>query len=165
MRFLLICTVLSISACSTTSKTRDSNAGSAQAGRNIASDKKASLLNFYTSKEGTPGIASGDFDKDGATDLIVVTPKPSAPLTHDGDVLLYPGTKDGKFSDPPIQVDDLRAAPGAGMGATTADFNGDGCLDFAVVANGRGFGHMTGMDGSVYVYLGNCNREFKLLTR
>lgn len=86
-------------------------------------------------------IGTGDFNRDGKTDVIA---------TIGGGLYILFGNGDGTFQSPQI------IASGTNLGAigATGDFNGDGKLDFAVQAT-------TAVGGSaVGVYLGNGDGTF-----
>src|ERR1700675_4247735 len=71
-------------------------------------------------------LAVGDFNKDGMPDFAVAN-------TADNTVSVFLGKKDGTFQALTAFSTGAETAPSA---ITTADFNGDGKLDLAVVLNG-----------------------------
>lgn len=91
------------------------------------------------------GMAVGDLNKDGNPDLVV-------PLREGNEVAILLGNADGTF-----QAETDFAIPSNGpIGATLADFNGDGKLDLAVTAYLR----ETPGQG-IYVALGNGDGTFQ----
>jgi hypothetical protein len=67
------------------------------------------------------GVATGDYDNDGFTDLLV---------TNYGGAILYHNTGDGTFTD--VTAKSRIATSGWTTGAGFFDYNKDGCLDLVV---------------------------------
>ena len=83
-------------------------------------------LNASGNPEGSMGIASGDFNLDGNTDLAVAN-------FHSNDVSVLLGNGDGTFQS---QV--TYAVGNNPVAIVTGDFTGDGRTDLAIANNGSG---------------------------
>lgn len=92
------------------------------------------------------GLGSGDFNGDGNLELIVTAGDTGAYDAH-----IYYGDGTGQFS----YMTTLQSGGESPGAVTTADFNGDGNLDFAV-ANSRGSG------AGVSVFMGDGVGDFSL---
>lgn len=89
----------------------------------------------------TPGVALGDFNKDGLLDLITLN-------TNSGNISVLPGKGDGTFQ-PAINAPVLLA----GFGIAVGDFNNDGNPDVVVSNSG-------GVPPTLSVLLGNGDGTF-----
>ena len=96
--------------------------------------------------EDVPGIATGlavgDFNHDGNVDLVVTFPQGAV----NASVLVFLGRGDGTFESPTA----YKTGTIFTNDVTTADFNGDGNLDFAV-----------GTDQGIFFFAGNGDGTFK----
>jgi Big-like domain-containing protein/VCBS repeat protein len=97
---------------------------------------------------GALSIAVGDFNRDGNLDLAVVIPGDGQPGDGTGTVNILLGNGNGTFQPPQAYV--VGTAP---VSIATADFNGDGFLDLAVLNTG---------DNDVEVLLGAGDGSFTL---
>ncbi|HEY9051943.1 MAG TPA: Calx-beta domain-containing protein [Gammaproteobacteria bacterium] len=92
------------------------------------------------------GIGSGDFDDDGNVDLVVTAGGAGSYAVH-----IYQGNGTGQFA----LVESVQSGGQSPGTVTTADFNGDNQLDFAV-------GNTQGVGPGVSVFIGNGNNTFSL---
>ena len=85
-------------------------------------------VEYSDGKENSEYITSGDFNRDGNLDIVSVN--------GDGNVKAFLGVGNGTFSIPakPYITSSLKHAVASfPFGITNGDFNGDGCLDIAVI--------------------------------
>jgi len=114
-------------------------------------DGTFTLKSTFVTGNNPLGITVGDFNNDGFQDLAVVN-------TNDNTITVLLGKGDGSFKQ-------LAAIPSTGFSSdptaiTTADFNGDGNLDLAVVNYGNpSFGNFNPA-GSIWVMLGRGDGTF-----
>ena len=96
-------------------------------------------------------IATGDFNGDGKTDL-VVSDLGALPSGGSGNLAVLLGNGDGTFQTP------IALSAGVNPSAMAmGDFNGDGKLDIAVID----FGNLSGNNGALYILLGNGDGTFQ----
>jgi len=93
-------------------------------------------------------VASGDFDKDGYTDIAVGA-------TGEEKVYLYRGTKEGLASTPTTVLKGEKEKSEFGRSMTVGDINGDGYADVIVGAHSFDDG-LGSHQGKLYVYLGSA---------
>ena len=97
----------------------------------------------YNVSQDATNILTGDFNKDGLGDVVVMNP--DTPAT----VVLYPMQAIGTLGLPSTV---FSVAAGGALSATVADFNNDGNLDLAVTSS---------MTSSIAILLGNGNGSFR----
>ncbi len=91
-------------------------------------------------------VASGDFDRDGYTDIAVGA-------TGEEKVYVYRGTKDGLASTPSAVLKGEKEKSEFGRSMTVGDINGDGYAD--VIVGAHSFeGALGSHQGKLYVFLG-----------
>jgi hypothetical protein len=90
------------------------------------------------------GVATGDFNRDGKQDIVVVN-------QDQDNVAVLLGNGDGTFAAPVT----YSLPAGVPMQVAVADFNGDGNPDIAVIT-----GQMNGFTSNVFVLLGNGTGNF-----
>ena len=95
-------------------------------------------------------VAVGDFNRDGAADLVVASQCASIASCGTGQVSVLLGNGDGTFQAPVAYA----AGAGSSYFIVTADFNGDGNLDLAVA-------DQTGANSAVAILLGNGDGTFQ----
>jgi len=101
------------------------------------------LVILFHHEENQPVIVTpGDFNGDGKADLVIGSLWDNE---YSNELTLFPGRGDGTFGAPVVTK--LHARPQA---AQTADFNGDGISDLAVVTNSQAVGG----EGRLWMFLG-----------
>jgi hypothetical protein len=104
------------------------------------------------------GVAFGDVDQDGLTDLVVSAHDSDLGGTNSGAVLLFPGRAGGFFAEAPSKtLVGLSSGDAHGHSLALCDFNGDGSLDLAAGARfgeDRNQSPVISNTGAVRVYLG-----------
>ena len=104
------------------------------------------------------GVAFGDVDQDGLTDLVVGVHDSDLGGTNSGAVLLYPGRAGGFFAAAPTKtLVGLFGSDAHGHSLALCDFNGDGWLDLAAGARfgeDRNQSPVVSNTGAVRIYLG-----------
>lgn len=91
---------------------------------------------------GDAGVAWGDYDNDGDTDLFV---------PQDGAGKLFANNNDGTFSDVTAKAGDLAEAKGQWTSARWGDLDRDGFLDL----------YVGGAEGGARLFVNNGNRTFR----
>jgi len=87
-------------------------------------------VNFVTAGEGTSSIAAADLDGDGRADLVA-----NGTFSNRSSIATFQNNGDGTFAAAtPHQIDGT-ANDGASQAIATGDYNGDGAVDVAYVAN------------------------------
>ena len=95
-------------------------------------------------------LAAGDFNNDGAVDLVVASQCASSVNCGTGQVIVLLGNGDGTFQSPvPYSTGN-----GSSYFVVTADFNGDGNLDLAVA-------NQTSGNSTLAIMLGNGDGTFQ----
>ena len=106
-----------------------------------------------TTGEIADSVATGDFNRDGKVDLVVLSHDPCFALLCAFDAELFVGNGNGTFQKP-SGIAEVNAFSGGSF--AIADFNGDGNLDVAFESRGR-------QGGSVTVVPGNRDGTFQTL--
>jgi len=118
---------------------------------NITETKDFNILDYLYFFNGG-GVAAGDINNDGLTDLFFVS--------NQGKNKLY--LNKGKTKDSPVEFEDISDKAGIGgfsdwkTGVTMADVNGDGLLDIYVCA----VANYKGLEGSNELYINNGDLTF-----
>lgn len=118
---------------------------------NITETKDFNILDYLYFFNGG-GVAAGDINNDGLTDLFFVS--------NQGKNKLY--LNKGKTKDSPVEFEDISEKAGIGgfsdwkTGVTMADVNGDGLLDIYVCA----VANYKGLEGSNELYINNGDLTF-----
>jgi uncharacterized protein (TIGR03437 family) len=104
------------------------------------SNGAAKSLTFYTAPSGAQSILTGDFNKDGKLDVVVIG------SSNSNGIAVYLGNGDGTLQSP-----NFFSGNQATIQAVAYDFNGDGALDLAVV---------NGLSNDVSILLGKGDGTF-----
>ncbi|GAB3508875.1 VCBS repeat-containing protein [Emticicia fontis] len=118
---------------------------------NITETEDFNILDYLYFYNGG-GVAAGDINNDGLTDLFFVS--------NQGKSKLY--LNKGKTKDSPVEFEDISDKAGIGgfsdwkTGVTMADVNGDGLLDIYVCA----VANYKGLEGSNELYINNGDLTF-----
>jgi len=153
-----------------TKKGATGSAAQLTAGMNFLTDEDVnSVLRAYTTAPGVneaadafgAAVATGDFDRDGYTDVAVGVPTEDYGATNNGVVMLWKGTSAGLVAWGRLDEADFAGetrANGEQFGASLAagDFDGDNRIDLAVGAPFEDVGGVVDA-GAVYIYRGTAN--------
>ena len=116
----------------------------------------ADLVLPYAGGSPLRGFVAADFNGDGKADIAGIGNVQVSNTTASGEVIVLDGKGDGSFQ-PLRAIDNGLLNP---VGIVTADFNGDGHADLAVISRGVSFG-ASPQPGDVRLYRGNGDGSFQ----